>query len=265
MAIGDKKPVVMEADRAVAGGVATLGADGKLLDAQIPGLGKLGAAPAPLSANIEVYVATTGSDTTGDGSSANPYATIQHALDTIPKNLGGCSAWIGVASGNYAGFEITGFFNGFVGIVGTEDYAVNIGNNGVYVGKCSAAVLLKYLHITGTRVGYGVYTDNTQSVELNYVQIDGTASVGGIMAKNTSTLVLFGVAVSDKTWHALTCFGSTAFVNNLSGSNNQVGILAGNSNTGIPGLVVCGGVTLTATTLYSKAAGGAIISNGALV
>ena len=46
MAIGDKKPVVMEADRAVAGGIATLGADGKLLDAQIPGLDKLGAAPA---------------------------------------------------------------------------------------------------------------------------------------------------------------------------------------------------------------------------
>ena len=46
MAIGDKKPVVMEADRAVAGGIATLGADGKLSDAQIPGLEKLGAAPA---------------------------------------------------------------------------------------------------------------------------------------------------------------------------------------------------------------------------
>ena len=46
MAIGDKRPVVMEADRAAAGGIATLGADGKLLDAQIPGLDKLGAAPA---------------------------------------------------------------------------------------------------------------------------------------------------------------------------------------------------------------------------
>ena len=46
MAIGDKKPVVMQSDRAVAGGVATLGTDGKLLDAQIPGPDKLGAAPA---------------------------------------------------------------------------------------------------------------------------------------------------------------------------------------------------------------------------
>lgn len=46
MAIGDKKPVVMQSDRAVPSGIATLGTDGKLLDAQIPGLDKLGAAPA---------------------------------------------------------------------------------------------------------------------------------------------------------------------------------------------------------------------------
>ena len=45
MAIGDKKPVVMQSDRAVPSGIATLGADGKLLDAQIPSLAKLGAAP----------------------------------------------------------------------------------------------------------------------------------------------------------------------------------------------------------------------------
>lgn len=36
MAIGDKKPVVMESDRAVPGGVATLGTDGKLLEPQWP-------------------------------------------------------------------------------------------------------------------------------------------------------------------------------------------------------------------------------------
>ena len=46
MAIGDKKPVVMQSDRAVPSGIATLGTDGKLLDAQIPSLAKLEAAPA---------------------------------------------------------------------------------------------------------------------------------------------------------------------------------------------------------------------------
>lgn len=36
MATGDKRPVVMSADRAVANGIATLGADAKLSDSQIP-------------------------------------------------------------------------------------------------------------------------------------------------------------------------------------------------------------------------------------
>ena len=43
MAVGDKKPVVMEADRAVPGGIATLGTDGKLSSEQIPDMEALGA------------------------------------------------------------------------------------------------------------------------------------------------------------------------------------------------------------------------------
>lgn len=41
MAKGDKKPIVMQSDRAVPGGVATLGADGKL--AQMPSAADVGA------------------------------------------------------------------------------------------------------------------------------------------------------------------------------------------------------------------------------
>ncbi len=44
------------------------------------------------------YVATTGSDTTGDGSSANPWATITHALDSVPDG-----STILVRAGTYNG------------------------------------------------------------------------------------------------------------------------------------------------------------------
>ena len=33
---------------------------------------------------VALYVSTTGSDTTGDGSQSNPYRTVQHAVDEIP-------------------------------------------------------------------------------------------------------------------------------------------------------------------------------------
>lgn len=48
-----------------------------------------------LTANTTFYVATTGSDNTGDGSSGNPWATVQHAFDWIGANI------------DAAGFDLT--------------------------------------------------------------------------------------------------------------------------------------------------------------
>lgn len=56
----------------------------------------------PLTGNITLYVsANMGSDLFGDGSQAKPFKTIQHAIDLIPKDLGGYEALINVISGNY--------------------------------------------------------------------------------------------------------------------------------------------------------------------
>ena len=56
--------------------------------------------PSVTTADMDIYVATTGSDETGDGSSGNPYATIQHAIDTLP-DLIAHSVTIHVADGTY--------------------------------------------------------------------------------------------------------------------------------------------------------------------
>jgi len=56
--------------------------------------------PSVTTADMDIYVATTGNDETGDGSSGNPYATIQHAIDTLP-DLIAHSVTIHVADGTY--------------------------------------------------------------------------------------------------------------------------------------------------------------------
>ena len=68
----------------------------------------------PLTSNITPYVSeSTGSDITGDGSQAKPFKTIQHAIDMIPKDLGGHTAIITVADGTYSeSVNIIGFYNG---------------------------------------------------------------------------------------------------------------------------------------------------------
>lgn len=69
----------------------------------------------PLTSDIMLYVsANTGSDIIGNGTQASPFMTIQHAINTIPKDLNGHTAVINITAGVYnddiifAGFGSTG-------------------------------------------------------------------------------------------------------------------------------------------------------------
>lgn len=58
----------------------------------------------PGFSNLEVYVSTTGSDTTGDGSSGAPYATVNHALSLIQQlDCMGQNVTILLDAGTYSG------------------------------------------------------------------------------------------------------------------------------------------------------------------
>lgn len=63
-------------------------------------------------ANITYYVATTGSDTTGDGTSGLPFKTIQYAINKLPQVINH-TVTINVSAGNYAE---TPTLNGFIGV-----------------------------------------------------------------------------------------------------------------------------------------------------
>jgi hypothetical protein len=62
-----------------------------------------------LTADTTFYVATTGNDSTGDGSSGNPWATPQHAIDFLSANVdtGAFNVTIQFANGNYPGPTVT--------------------------------------------------------------------------------------------------------------------------------------------------------------
>ena len=55
-----------------------------------------------LTQDVTVYVDGSGSDLTGTGSADAPFATIQKAIDALPKNLGGCTAEISIGFGVFA-------------------------------------------------------------------------------------------------------------------------------------------------------------------
>lgn len=79
-----------------------------------------------LSATTNYYVATTGSDSTGSGTSGSPWATLQHAYNYIAANIdiAGQACNVNMADGSYgAGVQasvptVGGFIN-FIGNTGT--------------------------------------------------------------------------------------------------------------------------------------------------
>ena len=80
-----------------------------------------------LDREVNYYVSTTGSDTTGDGSITKPFRTIQHTIDVVPKNLGGCAATINIASGVYEeDVYVLGFTGGSLNLYSdTKDTQAN--------------------------------------------------------------------------------------------------------------------------------------------
>lgn len=75
-----------------------------------------------LAADLNVYIATSGNDTTGDGSSGNPWATLQFAWDAIcgAYEQAGHNIIINVATGTYLPANFIAVPSGEVHVIGNE-------------------------------------------------------------------------------------------------------------------------------------------------
>ena len=100
-----------------------------------------------LTSNVTVYVSPSGNDTTGKGTSASPYRTIQRAVNDIPKCLGGFHAAVDIAAGTYPErVTVSGFKGGRI-TLGVEGRAVTV--NGITV-MSSSLVRVNISNITST-------------------------------------------------------------------------------------------------------------------
>lgn len=142
-----------------------------------------GAVIGSLQHGVTYYVATTGSDATGDGSQANPFKTIQHAIDILPKNLGGYEAVVNVASGTYSEeLYIKGFEYGILRINGNVD----ILSDNCKVTRIEASYNTCYLFINGFSItsatATGLVGYNNTAIEPRYLKIAASSaqSVNGI-------------------------------------------------------------------------------------
>lgn len=224
-----------------------------------------------LTGNRNLYVANTGSDSTGDGSQSRPFATIQTAINTLPKNLNGHFATIHAAAGTYAGFKIEGFYGGgrsnspSISVLGEQNGGTVItGGIGVY--SCELAIVLRYMEVSGIVDGtanVSVLSCGGTMTVFN-CKLTDTAAPCGIWAAN-ARVNIGSCEISNKTGAAVTMNGSIVFSSRISGSGNKECFHVGSSNALATALLIGYGNTIAGTTKYVRELGGVVFENGALV
>jgi hypothetical protein len=142
---------------------------------------------------ITYWISPTGNDTTGDGTGGNPFATIQHALDILPKILLN-DVSIMLSAGSYPGnVTIAGFIgDGQLSITGGSSLAtaVNYNIGSVSVTGCSAYIALMYF------ASNAVNADAFSIVRSQFVYMGGCISASAASSNRGIIAVASKVYVS---------------------------------------------------------------------
>lgn len=217
-----------------------------------------------LTSDVTVYVSKLGSDETGLGTSAAPYATIQKAIDSLPKWLDGYMATISIAAGTYEErVEINGFQGGIL-VIGDVGKAVIV--RGIVITASSLVRINVNITRSSTLTGTLLNARLGSCVQFgNDCVIDGgSGNVSGIVVEsgsNLSALVdIFGymvkTTVSNCKYFAIYATGgSTVALGEIAGSGNTTGLQVADG-----ALVSYNSRTMTATTANVTVAGGRIYS-----
>ena len=210
------------------------------------------------SGDISVYVATTGNDTTGDGTQDNPYATPQKALDSLPKFLNGHSAYVYIAPGTYTGITTIFGFNGGQIQFGDISGAGTVALENLFIYNTDDVVLFVDTLSGGTTSTGKLYIEASNVFLSKALSIDGDSSYIGVYANFGTRLVTgysMGITVSNCNIAILAMPGGAVNIyDTIAGSGNSTGLQS------VGGLITFGAITLTATTLYIKASGGQILT-----
>jgi len=211
-----------------------------------------------LTEDVVVHVSPSGSDADGDGSSIAPFATIQAALDALPKLLGGHMATISIADGTYEERIVVEGFSGGKLVVGEPGRTVTV---------------------------RGINVINSNQVTFNVSNVTWAAGfVGTIFLVSYNSSVLLGsgmtvrcagsneVGVGVTYGSELVCVNTTVTVLNAAstairvtfGSRAAFDTITGSSNTAA-GLMAERGSILSYTTSTISSAWGNVVTTGSRI
>ena len=202
-----------------------------------------------ISDNTIIYVSTSGNDASGDGSSSYPYRTIQHAIDSIPKDLGDKTVEINVASGTYSEeLDISGFSGAPLRFrVGT------ITVNGILAYDSCIVIEGTGLTVNASGKTNGIHCHRGGNL-ICQIPITVNGASNGIYAGYGSHFEGRDVVTANSCTYAVSCtFAATISISTLTGSKNNNAIQASGGIAAF-GTIVSG----MASTLYVTSSGGRI-------
>ena len=196
-----------------------------------------------------IYVSKSGNDASGDGSESAPFATIQHAVDCIQKDLNNKTITIHVKSGTYAEeVEVAGFHSGSLRMTFET---VTIGSLSVY----ESNVIMSGTALTFAANGktYGLYAHRGSNVICQLpITINGAAN-GLFVGYGSRFAGRNTITINSCTYAATASYAAQLYAMTLTGSKNNNGVQAS------AGIASIGSIdSAMASTLYVTAAGGRI-------
>ncbi|WP_313346717.1 hypothetical protein [Lacrimispora sp.] len=180
-------------------------------------LNQFGARIGTLLSDLVLYVSPAGSDIIGNGSSSKPFATIQHAISILPKDLGGHACTINIADGSYSErLVINGFYGGRIKLVGSKPNEVS--------SVCNIPDI--------------TITDNSTLVDIRGINFTTTTANGIYAVVSSLVIVAFCRCVLASSWSGFS-FDQTRFeVSSCVVANKGIALMAhgadGNSRTWDP-------------------------------
>ena len=204
-----------------------------------------------LTQDVTVYVTKSGNDSSGEGTSAKPYLTVQKALDSIPKNLGGYVATVHIGPGTYdEELFIENFHGGRVTLTGATTTTVTFTKQ-ITIRDC-------YVHFEYFKVIMsGAYVYVTQGGKFflgDSVTMTCNGGQYGVFARYNAKVSLGGDIIVNNTTGAAVRVGacSDMYVHNISGTGNKVAFY------GAGGYIRYNISTIEATTVQTTVTGGRV-------
>ena len=210
---------------------------------------------AGLATDRVLYVnASSGNDTTGDGTSSKPYATINKALSMLPRSLRGHTANVNIAAGTYDEEVVVADFNGVLRLTGTSGTIVNIAR--LHVSAATCVVNNITLALSHTSVSLLVNNGAT-FVATGNIRVNGSTTA--VDVDHGSVCAIGGnLTVTNVTTAVEAAQASRVYIGTLAGSGTTNGIRS------IMGSAVhFGTATLAPTGVLHNAATGGRIYGGA--